>query len=885
MTKQTQKKKAKRESRAAASGVGTKRAPRTQQSSTDTTPDSSRLIQAPAAEAGAPIVVSLESLAAESRTLNVALSNELIELLSTQMYQSPVKAIEELVVNAYDADARVCKVYIPPSSTAEKFIAVYDDGSGMDYEGLVDLWHIGRSRKRSEEIERRLGRKLIGKFGIGKLATYTIARFITYITKRDAEIRYVSLDFRQFKASAEGPAERIELAVRRITDVSALQSNEYFVKVCTSLGVKPTDLTTTSARSWTLCVLDELKDKAMLMKPGHLKWVLSTAMPLSTGFSLHLNDHEIVSSKKAEKALVRFSISAINPKRLKSLRKPSDSSGGEDWRVQKGALVSSKFPMGVKGEVLVTESSLYGGKSADLERSHGFFVRVRDRLINETDPLFGLHPLSYEIWNRFRADVYADDLDKGLVAPREGIAEIPEMVEFRRLLAELFYEARDRYNEVRTDQETRQIHRKEHEREYVAPRLVERPVADVLSGGDIESSGAEPDRTWFYLKVPPGTDISKLIQGLYAGRSSLYRFSYSAMGRDQRLAVFDPAAAEFTLNADHELVREFAPDPRAAELLADLVCAETLLEVYLREHRVSPQVAGDILQRRDVLFRSLAKDHPYSVAAIASALRDSKAIERDLEMAVIAAARALGFVAKHVSGDGEPDGLAEFNDYQGAPKIITLEAKASAAVPTLANLDMAGLAEHVKRNKADGCLLVSCAYPGATRGEDSAVAQRASQLRISCWTVADLARVVQVAEARHIAAKQILDIVLTTFAPNDVARAINSLLSTPSWEMRELYGAVIDALRSLEKRLPGSQRNATMVAAEVSREAQFKDISLPEVERALRDVAHSSQGALTMTGDDVVLVHASLDEIDRRIHQLTAKPAEARRMSTFRERK
>ena len=43
-------------------------------------------------------------------SLQVRLSNQLIHLLSEQMYSSPVKAIEELVVNAYDADASICRI-------------------------------------------------------------------------------------------------------------------------------------------------------------------------------------------------------------------------------------------------------------------------------------------------------------------------------------------------------------------------------------------------------------------------------------------------------------------------------------------------------------------------------------------------------------------------------------------------------------------------------------------------------------------------------------------------------------------------------------------------------------------------------------------------------
>lgn len=53
---------------------------------------------------------ALKRLGNSTGKITVALSNELVQLLSDQLYQSPIKAIEELVVNAYDAEASQCKI-------------------------------------------------------------------------------------------------------------------------------------------------------------------------------------------------------------------------------------------------------------------------------------------------------------------------------------------------------------------------------------------------------------------------------------------------------------------------------------------------------------------------------------------------------------------------------------------------------------------------------------------------------------------------------------------------------------------------------------------------------------------------------------------------------
>ena len=116
----------------------------------------------------------LSSYQSVGEPITVKLSYSLVRLLSEQLYQSPLKAIEELVVNAYDANAKVCRIFVPIAEKDDS-VAIYDDGEGMDYQGLVDLWQIGRSNKRDAEVEQRTHRKQIGKFGIGKLASYTIA--------------------------------------------------------------------------------------------------------------------------------------------------------------------------------------------------------------------------------------------------------------------------------------------------------------------------------------------------------------------------------------------------------------------------------------------------------------------------------------------------------------------------------------------------------------------------------------------------------------------------------------------------------------------------------------------------------------------------------------
>lgn len=141
----------------------------------------------------APSVASkLEDLAELPNQVQVALSSELVRLLSEQLYQSPLKAIEELVVNSFDADAKECRIAVR-NGDLPQFVAIYDDGIGMTADGLGNLWHIGQSNKRTEGIAKQSVRKQIGKFGIGKLATYTIANRLTHISRSGEKILVLQL--------------------------------------------------------------------------------------------------------------------------------------------------------------------------------------------------------------------------------------------------------------------------------------------------------------------------------------------------------------------------------------------------------------------------------------------------------------------------------------------------------------------------------------------------------------------------------------------------------------------------------------------------------------------------------------------------------------------
>jgi hypothetical protein len=811
----------------------------------------------------------------EGKAGEVLLSHELVGLLSEQLYKSPIKAIEELVVNAYDADANECRLHVPSPAAAadpDAFIAVFDNGVGMDKQGLLDLWHIGHSRKRDSDVAARLTRKSIGKFGIGKLATYSVGRRLTYISKtKDAPILGVTVDFTQFDAAEKGKTVKVPLPVWKMGNWTNFQKDALFKAVVEALDL---DAAAFKKDNWTLALVEDLKPKAVDIKLGMLKWILSTAMPLATDFHVYLNKVEIKSSKERSKKLVDFNISELSAKRLEQLKEAT----GVDWKVDDDKLVTEDFKAGITGRVFVTAKSLYGQKSDDIARSHGFFIKVRGRLINQLDPYFGVFPKSYEVWNSFRAELNVDDLDDLVMSSREDVEASHKKEHLEALLGELFNEARTRYQKVKDEEEKGQRTKKEDEREFVGPRLVEEPLADALLQGSGDASDG-----WFYIRLAEGVEIRSLVDRLYNQPRSKYSFAYEKLGRNGRLFRYEPSDGRFVINDDHEFVQEHSEDARARVLLEDVVTAEVMLEAYLRRSGVRASVVTDVLNSRDTLLRSLSKERRFSLAAMASSLRDAAGDEHDLEVALVYCARAIGFVAKHISGAKEPDGVGTFIDYPAGERKIILEAKSSESVPSLGAIDFAGLHSHMTRHKASGCLLVAPSYPGSTK-DDNEAALRAENLKISCWTVEQLAAVVENAEARHITASAIYEVVTTCFKPEAVAARVKQLLVEPAWRHQDLYRAIVKALRDLEGTGSDAVRDVSMVLGALSARPEFKGIQMKDVETAVSQLASASKGAIRFRPEQSkIVVNTDWDELERRVAALTGVAGAPRKPGPFRK--
>jgi hypothetical protein len=115
---------------------------------------------------------------------------------------------------------------------------------------------------------------------------------------------------------------------------------------------------------------------------------------------------------------------------------------------------------------------------------------------------------------------------------------------------------------------------------------------------------------------------------------------------------------------------------------------------YLRDAHIPEETIRYIFKQRDNLLCSLAMDEAYSLPALAAQLRGSETSATELEIALVSALRALGFGARHIGGSGTPNGIAGYVMYGVVGRSFTLEAKRFKDVPSLSQLDFAGLRSH-----------------------------------------------------------------------------------------------------------------------------------------------------------------------------------------------
>ncbi len=759
--------------------------------------------------------------------IEVRLSYRIVELFSEGLYTSPNKAVEELVANSFDAGAR--RVHVVLSSNLhdqDATIAVFDDGEGMDGEGLKRHWLIGISNKRRLSALPR-GRQQIGKFGIGKLATYVLSNRLTHISKCGGKYYSTSMDYRTIDKRVDReiePKAPIRLALRELTEVEARQAVEPWAG---NEAFKRSEIVLfgeSSPESWTLCIMSSLKPKVHEIKPGTLGWVLRTALPLRPDFAIWLNGQALESSKEGKGLLKRW----VLGKDLEKLPRPSpksittseDVNAAESSELRFGLVVPELGRIAGYAEAY---KDLLTGKSDEIGRSHGFFVYVYGRLLNVDDGHFGISPdeLRHGTFGRFRLVVHMDGLDAGLRSNREAVGEGPLLDTAQDVLRAIF-------NAVRPTIET-------HDRDE-APgaklarmlaaspaSLSRRPIVDLsrsVAEGRCKSRyllvpehESEKERESFFadLEKRAADEAERFITGV--------SIDFDGSSRDG-VAKFDTQSGVLLLNGWHPFVATFHDaftNKRLGRPLELLAMAEVLTEAHLHAIDIGVSRIEAFLSVRDQLLRHLTNESGRrSALSVAQALSEARNSPDGLQDAVCDAFDSLGFDVTPLGQRGEPDGVAAAHlsaDDQGKARHyrVSLEAKSkekSGAPVSAKDVGVATVAQHRDKRECEHAIVVGPAFP-TSQGEASALGQRIKADRetssaagvaktVTLITVDDLAELVRLRPVKQIGLQRLRSLFEECSLPEESAGWVEAVRRTAV--EKPPYGRIVETIESLQKR-------------------------------------------------------------------------------------
>lgn len=116
-----------------------------------------------------------------SATATFETEGRLLQELGERLVSRADVAIVELVKNAYDADASVCRV-----TRAQDAIIIVDDGHGITQREFLDKWmRIATGGKLKERLSRRYQRVMTGAKGIGRFAVRFLGGYLVLVSVAD----------------------------------------------------------------------------------------------------------------------------------------------------------------------------------------------------------------------------------------------------------------------------------------------------------------------------------------------------------------------------------------------------------------------------------------------------------------------------------------------------------------------------------------------------------------------------------------------------------------------------------------------------------------------------------------------------------------------------
>jgi Histidine kinase-, DNA gyrase B-, and HSP90-like ATPase len=669
--------------------------------------------------------------------ITVSIGPQFLELFSEHLYSSPNKTFEELVSNSWDAGASSVHIGMSADLAAtDAAVWVLDNGVSMDQAGLEALWAVATSQKRTTAQSER---PQIGKFGIGKLATYILADCLTYVCKAaDGVVRAVTMDYRRID---EQKGERLHidplpLAVRELDEAQLAElfgtfpaGAEIAKLIENDVPPAPPDAqyetefqgpdppADAQPGTWTLAILTSLKDKGRAMQAGHIKRMLRYALPLGASLGIVFNEEPLYSTKvdaDVDEEWILGKSLGINAVTV------MDEDGNEVERVVSEVddpggphVVIDGVQGKVTGTVRLYSDRISGGKSEAVGSSNGFFINVLGRVVNAEDPYFGLENLSHSAWAKFRATIRADGLDDDLAVNREGLLDTPGLAVLRAFLFAVFNKARNAYDasfraswpnvgQVLTDS-------------WGTVPL--EPLRDVIkdgitAGADlapfIDDTDVDPDAELQRIEASDPDNVADFISDVVL----------EDLTADAPLVKYELATHRVVVNRQHPFAQEHGETHEQQLLLRDAALVDLLTQAYMASLGVDADVLEQIANYREQSLRLIAQRRRRTGVQLGRMLVDATQFEKGLERVVGDALEYLGFEVRRLGQPGKTEGVATApvkptdSDADLATSFsFTYDAKSSgkSKVKT-SNVGVAGLVRHRTDEGANFTLVIAPDY-------------------------------------------------------------------------------------------------------------------------------------------------------------------------------
>ncbi|MFG2635304.1 ATP-binding protein [Streptomyces sp. NPDC048362] len=821
------------------------------------------------------LVQKVSGDAGPTEEIPVEISFEIIRLFSEGLYQSPHKAIEELVSNGFDAGALNVHIVTPRSPAEDPngidSLWVIDDGCGMDADGFARLWRVAESTKAQGETVR--GRAPIGQFGIGKLAAYVLARRLTHISKRNGQYYYASMDFRKVEGKRQNDRSAAPVAIElHVVDETTARD------LLSELEVRAPEAWSrlfgeTAASSWTAAALSDFKELFEKFKPGVLSWVLRTGLPLNSDFRIFLNGEELKSAKENATLLHSAPVGGPNDKVAERQGLEVTATG-------------FKIP-GLSGEVSghakLYEKPLQAGKSMQYGRSNGFFIRVRGRVINLEDELFGLEALNHAAWSRFALEVEADGLREHLLSSREGVRDSAVLDIFRDYLRAKFNEARNAFN---AENKTKLIGMDLEQLLYGASPSV---LGDPLMSA-VRQAISQEQQPSHYISTPthyPDEERAAWFEEFALGvmRQPILDVQVGKMGPYDRLAEYDTKTRVLHINEEHPFVAKMLAHSKNQTPVTLFATSEILTDAFLREGGIPAEVTAEVFSLRDRAMRQIAGDYGPDAAEVLRHLSIADQDKDALEKAVGQAFIVLGFEYERRGGNkGGADGILDARLGKSEIKLedfrIVYDAKTTAGSSiSVDKVHFDALWDFKATESADYGFIIGKKFAGQD-DDDSAVNRRASQGRVdrpmTVMLTEQLRRLVELHYRFGVTLTQVRDLFEEALTVKEVGQWLDAL----ERELSESQPPV--PLKKLLKRLEEckedilSQPNVHAARMMDPRLKMYEPERLVAALQAVQTIVGTRWIEVNKASGDVRMSHTAesiITEVDRRLQDDLGLPA------------